>query len=348
MTQTSSHILEALALLAEGRDLSQDLAKRAMDELMSGQCTPSQVGALLMGLRAKGETVDEITAFAQTMRAHSVGISPAVDAVIDVVGTGGAKLKTFNISTTTAFIVAGAGMPVAKHGNRSNSSPSGSADVLEALGVNLSVSAQRVQKSVETIGIGFLFAPTHHPAMKHAIGPRKELGMRTVFNMLGPLTNPARASHYLMGVYAPELVATYPYVLRNLGARRALVVYGVDGVDECSTLGETLVGELNENGVKQYRIRPEQFGFKQTSIDKVKNVPPAESAVQTRGILNDNIRDERLEIVLLNAGAALYAAGKADSIETGIEKAQESIKSGAANEKLEALIEFTNQPEPSA
>jgi len=338
----SAPVHEALRLLAEGRDLSSDLAQRTMDDLMDGRCTPAQVGALLMGLRSKGETVEEITAFARAMRDHSLSFVPNVE-VMDVVGTGGAKLKTFNISTTTAFVVAGAGVPVAKHGNPSNSSPSGSADALEALGVKLDVPPERVKQAIETIGIGFMFAPTHHPAMRHAIGPRKELAIRTVFNMLGPLTNPARAGAYLMGVFSPQLVESYPYVLQNLGVKRALVVHGVEGLDEFSTLGETLVGQLDESGVSHYRARPEPFGFKRTTIERVKNVPPSQSAALTRGLLSGNVQDERLEIVLLNAGAALYAAGKAGSIEAGIEWAKESIRSGAARDKLEALIAFTQQ-----
>lgn len=338
----SAPVHEALRLLAEGRNLSSDLAQRTMDDLMGGRCTPAQVGALLMGLRSKGETVEEITAFARAMREHSLSFVPNVE-VMDVVGTGGAKLKTFNISTTTAFVVAGAGVPVAKHGNRSNSSPSGSADALEALGVKLDVPPERVKQAIETIGIGFMFAPTHHPAMRHAIGARKELAIRTVFNMLGPLTNPARAGAYLMGVFSPLLVESYPYVLQNLGVKRALVVHGVEGLDEFSTLGETLVGQLDESGVSHYRARPEPFGFKRTTIERVKNVPPPQSAALARGLLSGKVQDERLEIVLLNAGAALYAAGKAGSIEAGIARAQESIRSGAARDKLEALIALTQQ-----
>jgi anthranilate phosphoribosyltransferase len=340
---TPTKMFEALSLLAEGQDLSQELAKGAMDELMNGESTPSQIGAFLMGLRAKGETIEEVTAFAQAMREHSISIQPTSDPLIDVCGTGGAKLKTFNISTTAAFIVAGAGISVAKHGNRSSTSLSGSADVLEALGVKLSVPPQSVKESIDNIGIGFLFAPGHHPAMKYAIGPRKELAIRTVFNMLGPLTNPAGANIHLMGVFSPHLVELYPPVLGNLGVKRAVVVHGVDGIDEFSTVGETLIGELKDGKVSQKRVSPENFGLKTTTIDKVKNISPEESAQLTRDILSGKVNDERLEIVLLNAGAALYAAGKATSIDRGIELSQESIQSGAATDKLQALINHTEK-----
>ena len=338
-----SKIQEALALLAERQDLPSELAKAAMDELMDGLATPSQVGAFLMGLRTKGESVEEVTAFARAMREHSVRIQPQLDTLIDVCGTGGAPLKTFNISTTAAFVVAGAGVAVAKHGNRSSTAPSGSADVLEALGVQLAVSPETVQAAIESIGIGFLFAPGHHPAMKHAIGPRKELALRTVFNMLGPLTNPAGANVHLMGVFSPHLVEMYPHVLHQLGVKRALVVHGMDGVDEFSTLGETFVGELNGGQVSHRRVRPEQFGISSTTLEAVKNIPPAQSAELTRNLLSGKVQDARLEIMLLNAGAALYAAGRADSIEAGMTVAAESIKSGAAADKLDALVAHTNR-----
>lgn len=337
------NIQESLDLLAEGQDLSSDMAQAAMNELMTGLATESQIGAFLMGLRAKGETVEEISAFARVMREHSISIQPEADVLVDVCGTGGAPLKTFNISTTSAFIISGAGVPVAKHGNRSSTSLSGSADVLEALGVQLAVPPEAVKDSIESIGIGFLFAPGHHPAMRFAIGPRKELGIRTVFNMLGPLTNPAGANTHLMGVFSPHLVEVYPHVLKSLGVKRALVVHGVDGVDEFSTIGETLIGELNEGGVQQHRVNPEQYGFNTTTLDKVKNVSPEESADIARNILSGSLQDERLDIVLLNSGAALYAAGKSDSIEAGIELAKESINSGAAQEKLQALIDHTTK-----
>jgi len=334
---------DALALLAEGDDLPQELAKGAMDALMDGDCTPSQIGAFLMGLRAKGETIEEVTAFASAMRGHSVRVSPKVDTLIDVCGTGGAKLKTFNISTIAAFVVAGAGAAVAKHGNRSSTSLSGSADVLEALGVRLGVPPGAVESSIEKIGIGFLFAPGHHPAMKHAIGPRKELAIRTVFNMLGPLTNPAGANVHLMGVFSPHLVELYPPVLGNLGVKRALVVHGVDGIDEFSTVGDTLVGELKNGNVVQTRVSPGQFGFRPATIEQVGNVAPEASAQLTRDVLDGKVTDQRLEIVLLNAGAALYAGGKASTIEAGIELAQESVRSGAAAQKLRALVAHTTQ-----
>jgi len=338
-----SKIQEALALLSEQQDLPSELAKDAMDELMDGFATPSQIGAFLMGLRTKGESVEEVTAFARAMREHSVRIQPQTDTLIDVCGTGGAPLKTFNISTTSAFVVAGAGVAVAKHGNRSSTALSGSADVLEALGVRLAVSPEAVQDAIETIGIGFLFAPGHHPAMKHAIGPRKELALRTVFNMLGPLTNPAGANVHLMGVFSPHLVEMYPHVLYQLGVKRALVVHGMDGVDEFSTLGETFVGELIDGQVSHRRVRPEQFDINSTTLERVTNLAPTESAELTRKLLAGKLDDARLDIVLLNAGAALYAAGHADSIEAGMAAAAESIQSGAATAKLDALVAHTNR-----
>ncbi len=345
MSVTDAPVREALALLAEGRDLSEDLAERTMDALMSGAATSAQIGALLMGLRLKGETVEEISALARAMRAHSVRIQPGVAGLVDVCGTGGARLKTFNVSTAAAFVVAGAGAPVAKHGNRSNASPSGSADVLESLGLNLSAAPEAVCACIERTGIGFLFAPVHHPAMKYAIGPRKEMGVRTVFNMLGPLTNPASASYHLMGVFDPALVESYPYVLQKLGVRKALVVHGLDGLDELSTLGESAVGELSSEGVRHYRLWPESFGLKPARIEDVGSVPPEDGAEKIRALLG-GARDAHYEIVLLNAGAALYAAERADSIEAGLAQAQEAIQSGAAREKLEQLIAYGQDEAP--
>ncbi|MFQ6090733.1 MAG: anthranilate phosphoribosyltransferase [Candidatus Bipolaricaulia bacterium] len=331
---------EAIQYLAEGKELGSELARTTMLELMDGQCTPAQIGAFLMGLRLRGEGPEELTGMAQAMRERSVRIRPQVNGtLVDVCGTGGAPLKTFNISTVSAFVIAGAGVAVAKHGNRSNTSKSGSADVLEALGLNLEVSPEILEEAIEEIGIGFLFAPKFHPAMRHAIRPRRELGIRTVFNLLGPLTNPAGAEAHLMGVFHLELVEKFPAVLRSLGVKRAMVVHGIDGIDEISTLGPTCVGELNEEEIRNYEITPEEFGLKRTTIDKIANVQPQASARLTLEILKGKLRDERYEIVLLNSGAGIYVAGGAATIEDGLGKAQESIISGQALEKLLGLIE---------
>lgn len=333
---------EAIKQISEKRDLTHDLATGAMDELMSGNCTDALISAFLIGLKLKGESTEEITCFAKVMREKSIGINPKVkNGLVDVCGTGGAKLKTFNISTISAFVMAGAGCTVAKHGNRSNTSKSGSADLLEALGVNLGADFRTVERSIEELGIGFLYAPNLHPAMKYAAGPRSELGIRTVFNILGPLTNPAKASCHLMGVFDPKLVDKFPQVLKNLGVKRALVVHGLDGIDEISTLGETYVGELESGRIKHYKIHPEQFGLKIADFELINNLPPAKSARLAAKILRGDLQDERLEIVLLNSGAGIYVAGKAESIQEGIGKAKQSIRSGAGYGKLVQLVQKT-------
>ncbi|MFQ5794201.1 MAG: anthranilate phosphoribosyltransferase [Candidatus Bipolaricaulia bacterium] len=334
---------QAIATLADGDDLSYEVAKAVMDELMSGGCSEAQIGAFLMGLRAKGETVNEITAFAEVMRAQSVRLRPNLEdtSLVDVCGTGGAQHKTFNVSTISALVIAGAGCPVAKHGNRGVTSPCGSADLLEVLGVNLDVDPAVVETMIEEIGIGFLFARNLHPAMKYAAGPRQALGIRTVFNMLGPLTNPAGATAHLMGVFSPALVEIYPEVLNRLGVARALVVHGVDGIDEISTVGPTQVGELRDGRIDYYQIKPEDYSFQRTSIDRVAGLDPEASAALARRLLHGELKDERYEMVLLNAGAGIYVANGADSIAAGIEQAEESIQSGAAYDKLEALIAKT-------
>lgn len=337
-----SYMKEAIGQIVEGINLSPDLATGAMNELMSGSCSSMLISAFLTGLVVKGETVEEIAAFAKVMREKSISINPKVTKdIVDVCGTGGAKLKTFNISTVSAFVIAGAECPVAKHGNRSNTSKSGSADILEALGVNLDADPKTVERAIEEVGIGFLYAPNLHPAMKYAVGPRKELGIRTVFNILGPLTNPAKATCHLLGVFHPKLVDKFPEVLAKLGVKRALVVHGMDGIDEISTLGETYVGELNDGKIKHYRIHPQDFDLKTADLEQIKNRAPSESADLAVKILNNNSPNQLLEIVLLNAGAGIYVAGGAESIEGGIEKAEESIKSGQAYGKLKQLVEKT-------
>lgn len=336
-------IREALKLLGEGKDLGR-IAGAALREIMDGRCTPAQIGGFLVGLRAKGETPEEIAAMAREMRAHAVRISPRVEGpLLDLCGTGGAPIRTFNFSTLASFVAAGAGAAVAKHGNRSHGGKCGSADLLEALGVDLGMPPAKVEEAIEEIGIGFLFAPLFHPAMRHAAGPRKELGIRTAFNLLGPLTNPAGVRHQLLGVSLPELVELYPRVLRLLGAERAMVVHGIGGVDELSLIGENLVGELRDGEIVHYRIRPESLGFRRASPDEVGELAPAAAAAAAAAILRGEEKGPRYEMTLLNAAAALHIAGKAPSLEEGLRLAEESIRSGAAYGKLAALVEFSRR-----
>jgi anthranilate phosphoribosyltransferase len=338
-------IREAIKLLVEGKDIGGELAGAAVGEIMGGRCTPAQIGGFLVGMRAKGESPEEIAAMAQAMRACAVRISPAVDRPpVDLCGTGGAPVKTYNVSTVASFVVAGAGIPVAKHGNRSHTSKCGSADLMEALGVNLEAPPRLVEEAIVTVGIGFLFAPVFHPAMRHAAGPRRELGIRTVFNLLGPLTNPAGVRHQLLGAGIPDLVEIYPEVLRLLGAERALVVHGVGGVDEVSLLGETLVGELRDGEITHYRIRPGAFGLGRASPEEVGPLDPPAAAATARAILRGEEKGARHEMILLNAAAAIYVAGRAPSIEEGLALAEDSIRSGAAYAALEGLVAFTNRP----
>ena len=346
-TTATTPMAEALKLLAERRDLPEELAYRAMEQLMRGEASEAQIGAFLLGLRLKGETPQEIAAFARAMRAAAVRIAPRVRGfrgrLTDVCGTGGARVKTFNVSTLTAFVAAGAGVPVAKHGNRGVTSPCGSADLLERLGVNLAAPPAIVQRAIETIGVGFLFAPAFHPAMKHAAPVRRALGVRTVFNLLGPLTNPAGVEAQLLGVFDPTLVDVYPEVLRALGVKRALVVHGVDGLDELSTVGRTRVGELYADGrIKHYELAPEALGLRRAESADVKGLAPEESARVARRLLQGKEKGPRYEMLLLNAGAAVYVGGGAPSLEEGLARAEESLRSGAAYEKLRQLIALTN------
>ena len=344
MSEASIH--EALNALAEGEHLSADLAQSAMTAILEGRTEGAQIGALLMGLRVKGETIEEIAAFARAMRTQSVRLDPQLPDgppwLTDVCGTGGARVKTFNVSTMATFVVAGAGVPIAKHGNRGVTSPSGSADLIEALGVPLDAQAEAIQWCIETEGIGFLFAPSFHPAMRHAAPVRRSLGLRTVFNLLGPLTNPAGAKAHLMGVFSPELVDVYPAVLRELGVRRALVVHGEDGLDEVSTIGPTRVGELIDGEIRHYTLKPSALGLKRAEADDIGGCPANEGAALTRQLLNDEHKDARHEMLLLNAGAAIFAGGGADSLEDGLAKARESIASGAALDALGRFVATMN------
>ncbi len=334
----------ALARLAEGHGLDEATAREAMAELMRGACTPAQIGAFLMGLRRVPLSAELLAGLARAMREAAVRIRPKVEGpLLDLCGTGGAPFKTFNVSTVAAFVAAGAGCPVAKHGNRSATGVCGSADVLEALGVNLNAPPETVCSAIETVGIGFLFAPVFHPAMRHAAGPRRELGFPTVFNLLGPLTNPAGAQAQLLGVARPELVELFPEALRRLGVERALVVHGLDGLDELSTVGPSLVAELRDGAIKQYELRPEAVGLKRAAPDHIGALRPPEAARVALEILRGERRDARYEIVLLNAGAALYAAGRAPTIEAGLALAEQSLREGRALAKLQALIAKTRE-----
>ena len=343
-------IREAIHQLLDGQSLSAGQAEGVMDQVMTGEATPAQIAGFLIALRVKGETVGEITGCARAMRRAAVAVHPEDDRLVDTCGTGGDRAGTFNISTTAAFVAAGAGLKVAKHGNRSVSSQSGSADVLEALGVNLDLTADQVARSIDQVGIGFLYAPKLHPAMRHAIGPRRELGVRTIFNILGPLTNPAGASAQLLGVYDPELTETLACVLRELGSSAAYVVHGHggnghDGLDELTTTGPNQVSSFGlgsaGDGILTETLIPAAYGFATATPRDLQGGTPQENARLTRDVLSGTDGGPRRETVLLNAGAALLVGGLAGDLNEGIELASKSIDSGAAMAKLEAMIEFS-------
>jgi anthranilate phosphoribosyltransferase len=311
---------------------------------MSGNATPAQIGAFITALRMKGETVDEIAGAARVMREKATKVHVAGDGdIVDIVGTGGDSSGTFNVSTTTAFVAAGAGLTVAKHGNRSISSHCGSADVLEALGVNLNLTADQIGQCISKAGIGFMFAPMLHGAMKHAIGPRREIGIRTVFNVLGPLTNPAEANVYLLGVYAPELVETLAGVLAKFDVKRAIVVCGEGNIDEITITGETKVADLVNGKITSYSIKPEDVGLSRASLADIKGGDTAEkSADQLKAVLGGE-PGPCLDMVLMNGGAAFVAAGKAADLQSGVDLARQTIESGAAMEKLNALAAVSQE-----
>jgi anthranilate phosphoribosyltransferase len=326
----------------EKQDLSEVEAEAAMTQIMEGQATPAQIGAFLAALRMKGESVGEIAGGARAMRRSAVPVRPRrVDRLVDTCGTGGDRAGTFNVSTTAAFVVAGAGQPVAKHGNRSVSSKSGSADVLEALGVNLELTPDEIAACIDEVGIGFLFAPRLHPAMKHAIGPRRELGVRTIFNMLGPLTNPAGATAQVIGVYDPDLTEPIARVLAALGSETAFVVHGAGRIDELTTIGANQVSELRNGQVRTYLLDPAELGFNRAYTSDLRGGNAQENAVITREVLAGVDHGARRDAVVLNAAAALVAGGRALSFREGIEQANQSIDSGAALRVLEHLIEFS-------
>jgi anthranilate phosphoribosyltransferase len=325
----------ALQKMIEKRDLTEGEMYESMDVIMSGKASPTQIGGFLTALRLKGETVEEITGAAKAMRekAEAIRIKPGA---IDTCGTGGDGSKTFNISTTVAFVLAGAGLPVAKHGNRAMSSQCGSADLLEALGIKIDLEPHRVAKCIEDIGIGFLFAPVFHKAMKHAVGPRKELGFRTIFNLLGPLTNPALADYQIVGVYAPELTELLAVVLSRLGARRCMVVHGAGGLDELSLAGVNQAAFFDGQRVQRMAIDGERYGLPRAGNEALLGGNALQNAEITKAILNGEPGPRR-DAVLLNAGTALFVAGLTPDIPSGIQKAAESIDSGAALNRLELL-----------
>ena len=341
-------IKEAIAKVVGGEDLSEKEMERAMEEVMGGGATPAQIGSFITALRMKGETVEEITGAARVMRAKAESIRPFLpknghdsdEIIVDIVGTGGDGTRTFNVSTTAAFVAAGAGLKVAKHGNRAVSSLCGSADVLEHLGVNLDLSPEDVGRSVREIGIGFLFAPIFHRAMKYAAAPRREIGLRTIFNMLGPLTNPASANAMVIGVYDPDLTEIMAGVLLRLGTRQAFVVCGEGTFDEISICSPTKVSRLDGDKIRTYTIEPEAFGLKRAKVEDIQGGDGEENAGIVRNILKGGKGPKR-DMVILNGAAAFVAAGLDPDIRSGMERAEMIIDSGKAMEKLEALVRFS-------
>ncbi len=349
-------IKKAIAKVVERENLTEAEMIGVMDQIMSGEATPAQVAAFITALRMKGETVEEITGAARVMRDRATRIRAGknildmdrddinldLESILDTCGTGGSGTNVFNVSTTVAFVVSACGVKVAKHGNRSFSSCCGSADVLEALGVNLDITPETVEKCITEIGIGFLFAPALHGAMKYAVEPRREIGIRTIFNILGPLTNPAGADCQVLGVYREDLTEKLAHVLKNLGCRRGFVVHGMDGMDEITLTAPTRVAEVTPHGVSVTTIKPEEFGFSCCGMEELHGGDALENAAIVRAILAGEKGPKR-EIVLLNAGFALVAAGKATDPEDGVSLAAEAIDSGLAMKQLERLIELTNQ-----
>jgi anthranilate phosphoribosyltransferase len=337
-------IKDSIQKLVNESDLTYEESKLVMKEIMSGKTTYAQIGAFLTALRMRGETSDEITAFTSVMKEFCYRVHPKVKGrLVDTCGTGGDKVKTFNISTSAAFVAAGADVFVAKHGNRSVTSKSGSADVLERLGLNLNIKPEIIEKAIEEVGIGFMFAPKFHPAMKYAIGPRREMGIRTVFNVLGPLTNPADANAQLLGVYNRKLTEPLAYSLEKLGCEEAMIVHGLDGLDEISTIGKTVVSWLREGKVITKEIAPKDFGVNIAKIEDIKGASVDENAEITFKILTGyfNSNHPKREIVQVNGAAAIIVAGKAKDFLHGMELANESIESGNAYKKLKELIKFS-------
>ncbi len=330
----------AIKAVTENQDLDTEQMTAVMQLIMTGEATPAQIGGFLVGLRMKGETIDEIAAAANVMRNLSTKVAVNQEHLVDTCGTGGDASGSFNISTASAIVVAAAGGRVAKHGNRSISSKSGSADVLEAAGVNLDISPELVAECVNDIGVGFMFAPKHHSAMKHAIGPRKEMAVRTVFNVLGPLTNPASAPNQVLGVFSQALVEPLAHVLNRLGSEHVLVVHAEDGMDEISIASSTHVAELKQGEVTTYTVQPEDFGMQRQPLEQIRAADAADSLSIIRSVFNNEAGAAR-DIVCLNAGAAIYAAGLVGTLADGVEKAGQAIADGSANKTLDALIKKT-------
>jgi len=334
-------IQPTISRLLDGRDLTRDEAREAMNTIMSGEATQAQIAGFLVALRAKGETADEIAGCAEAMREHVLRVSPKRQDLVDIVGTGGDGANTYNISTAAAIVAAGAGAAIAKHGNRAASSASGAADVLEALGLNLDLPPERIEQSIDELGFGFLFAQAHHPAMKHAAPVRRELATRTVFNVLGPLTNPAGARALMLGVYSPELTRTLAEALVQLGATRAYVVHGFGGIDELSPCGPNLVCEVEDGKVRQYELDPLDLGVDRCDPAELRGGEPALNARALRAVLRGADGGHRSAVVL-NAAGGIAAAGHAENLREGIARAREAIDSGAADARLRDLVEFSH------
>ena len=336
------NISEAIKAVISKQNLNEGEMHDVMNSIMTGQTTDAQIGAFLVGLSMKGETIEEITASAKVMRALATSVElSSNDYLVDTCGTGGDGLGLFNISTASAFVVAAAGGKVAKHGNRSISSKSGSADVLEAAGINLNISPELISQCIEEIGLGFMFAPAHHSAMKHAIGPRKELAVRTIFNVLGPLTNPAKAPNQIMGVYDKSLVEPIANVLKGLNSRHVMVVHSEDGLDEFSIANTTYVAELKDNNISTYTVHPRDFGLEEGNLDSIK----AENAEQSLALINEAFSGKKgvaRDIIALNAGAAIYVSGLVSSFDEGVTKANQILSDGSAQDKLDAYILASN------
>ncbi|RUM93963.1 MAG: anthranilate phosphoribosyltransferase [Thiothrix sp.] len=333
-------VQEAIQAVLEQRDLSRDEMTAVMRQIMTGEATPAQIGGFLIGLRMKGETVDEITAAATVMRELAAPVSVSKDHLVDIVGTGGDGLGTFNISTACTFVVAAAGGRVAKHGNRAVSSTSGSADLLEAAGVNLQIGPEQVAECIDEVGVGFMFAPLHHSAMKHAIGPRKEMGVRTIFNILGPLTNPAGPQKLLLGVFSDALLEPLANVLNALGCEHVLIVHSADGLDEISIGDKTHCAELKNGEITTYSISPADFNIQSSPLNTIQVASADESLAMINSVLNNEPGPAR-DAIVLNAGAAIWIAGLAQSMADGITKAKAVIANGSAKAKLEALVSKT-------
>tara|TARA_R110000850_G_scaffold80265_49_gene172665 strand:- start:814 stop:1845 length:1032 start_codon:yes stop_codon:yes gene_type:complete len=338
------NIKTALARVVDQIDLNTDEMIVVMREVMTGAATDAQIGALLLGLRMKGETIDEITGAASVMRELASGVEIDAEYLVDTCGTGGDGANLFNVSTASAFVVAAAGGQVAKHGNRSVSSSTGSADVLEAAGINLNITPEQVALCVTELGVGFMFAPAHHSAMKHAIGPRKELGLRTIFNMLGPMTNPAGVKRQVIGVFSDKLCRPMAEVLQRLGSEHVMVVHAADGLDEISLARETHVAELKDGAITEYRIKPEDFGIASQSLIGLTVDDAAQSLALIKAALGNEhseLAHKASDIIALNAGAAIYVSGIADTLKEGVARAQDALGSGLAGEKVRELAAFT-------